>query len=75
MGLDRKQTAFWEEHLGQLIGWKITKVALDDSADALELDPEGIYGLVLQKGPSHKVAWVMCDPEGNGGGFLDIVDG
>ena len=74
MGLDRKQTAFWEKHLGQLIGWKITKVALDDSADALELDPEGSYGLVLQKGSSLKIAWGMRDPEGNGGGCLDIMD-
>ena len=74
MGLDRKQTAFWEKHLGQLIGWKITKVTLDDSDYALELDPEGTYGLVLQKGSSLKIAWVMRDPEGNGGGCLDIMD-
>ena len=60
---------YFEKHYGQLVGYKVSQVAVDDS------DPnEEWCGLVLTKGGFKKVAWILCDPEGNGAGFLDIVD-
>jgi hypothetical protein len=37
-------------------------------------DEEGVFGLIIQKGKQKKVLWVLCDPEGNGPGFLELGD-
>jgi hypothetical protein len=60
----------YAKHYGQLIGWKVVGIAVDNND---ENEPEGWYGLELTKGKQKKIAWVLCDPEGNGSGFLDIV--
>ena len=52
-----------------MIGYKVTQIALDDS----DTNEEWL-GLVLTRGGFKKVAWILRDPEGNGAGFLDIVD-
>jgi|TARA_R110000787_G_scaffold60573_1_gene137337 hypothetical protein len=61
---------YFEKHYGQLVGYKVTQVALDDS----DPNEEEWCGLVLTKGGVKKIAWILRDPEGNGSGFLDIVD-
>jgi hypothetical protein len=58
-----------EKHYGQLVGYKITSIAVDDH-DSTE---EPWIGLVVEKGKTKKIAWVLMDPEGNGSGHLDIV--
>ena len=55
------------KHYAQLVGWTIEQIATD------EMDyGEELYGLVLTKGKSKKIAWILRDPEGNGAGFLEI---
>lgn len=49
------------KHLKQLVGKKVTGVCVDQDGE--------MYGLVFTGGV---VAWIMCDPEGNGPGHLDI---
>ena len=56
------------DHLSQLIGKKVNGICHDDGADTT-LDGEKIYGLVFE---DETIAWVMADPEGNGGGHLEI---
>ena len=60
-----------KKHYGQLVGYKITAIAIDgkDNAD------EPWIGLVLEKRKKEKVAWILMDPEGNGTGHLDIQEG
>jgi hypothetical protein len=62
--------AWIEKHYGQLVGWKVNKIAIDDSKS----NGEPWIGLVLSKGGFKKIAWVLCDAEGNGAGHLDIED-
>jgi len=62
---------FWLEHYGNLVGWKISSVAIDKEADS-DIFPEGLYGLILTKGNKKKIAWILRDPEGNGKGFLEV---
>jgi hypothetical protein len=59
-----------KKHYGQLVGYKITAIAIDgkDNAD------EPWIGLVLEKRKKEKVAWILMDPEGNGTGHLDIKE-
>ncbi len=53
---------YLEKHLKPLIGQKII---------GLIEDPEGgFYGFRVEGGVN---VWVLCDPEGNGPGHLDIV--
>jgi hypothetical protein len=52
--------------VGPLVGFKITGVALDKENES--------YGLVIERGKSKKIAWVDCDPEGNGPGWLQVED-
>lgn len=61
------------KHYAQLCGWTITQIAIDKMDRGEEL-----CGLILTKGKDEKdekIAWILRDPEGNGAGFLDIVDG
>ena len=60
------------EHYSQLVGYTVTGLAVDDSDEDNFGDPW--MGLPLQNGKRTKIAWVLMDPEGNGPGFLDIVD-
>ena len=59
-----------KKHYGQLVGYKITAIAIDgkDNAD------EPWIGLVLEKRKKEKIAWILMDPEGNGTGHLDIKE-
>jgi hypothetical protein len=50
------------KHYKRLLGRTIVQIAEDDEDDTA--------GFILDNGD---VVWVMCDPEGNGPGFLDIV--
>ena len=64
-----------EAHLLQLIGGTITNLVVQDHPDLGK-----IYGLAIksqfsQHGDINVIAWIMADPEGNGPGHLDIVDG
>lgn len=60
-----KELRFMAKHYGQLVGRKIVEVTVDRSCFS---DP--LYGLELDDGSS---AYILCDPEGNGPGFLDIT--
>ena len=58
----------------KLIGYTVVDVAVDDGEDVLVDYDEPAVGLVLSDGKNQQLAWVMSDPEGNGIGFLDIVE-
>jgi hypothetical protein len=64
-----------EAHLLQLVGGTITHLIQREDPDLGK-----IYGLAIksefsQHGDINVIAWIMADPEGNGPGYLDIVDG
>ena len=63
----------FEKHYSQLVGYTVTGLAVDNSDEDNFGDPW--MGLVMENGKRKKIAWVLMDPEGNGAGFLDIVDG
>lgn len=52
-------------HLNQLRGKTVKEVIVDPS----DLGIGPIYGLSFTDGTD---AWIMCDPEGNGPGHLEI---
>jgi hypothetical protein len=52
-------------YLGQLVGKTVTSLATDGEQD----DSDTTWGLVFSDGT---IAWISCDPEGNGPGHLDI---
>ena len=58
---------FFEKHYGQLLGWTVIGLAVDNSESLT-------WGLRLKKGKKEKTAWILCDSEGNGPGHLDIED-
>ena len=67
----KSMTTDWiTKHYGQIVGYKITGMAIDDSDNS----SEPWIGLVLEKGHQKKLAWILMDPEGNGVGHLDIVE-
>lgn len=57
--------AFMAEY-SQLKGKTIKRIVVDNS------DHENVYGLLFTDGT---IAWILCDPEGNGPGFLEIRNG
>ena len=66
------------EHLSRLVGGVIRNVIADRTVTA-EFG-QAVYGLKV-KIPARKTrsspilhAWILCDPEGNGPGFLDIQE-
>ena len=56
------QADYCAKECEQLVGKKVTAVVIDKDHEFM--------GLKIGK----KIAWVLCDPEGNGPGHLDIVD-
>ena len=59
----------FEDYYKQLIGWTIT--AYREEEDEFGGDPTTIFTLTKPKFASLEMA-VMCDPEGNGAGFIDF---
>ena len=55
------------KHLGQLVGRKVTGLVKDPGQDT-----EPIWGLKFDDGT---LAFILCDPEGNGPGHLEIQKG
>ena len=48
-----------------LVGYRITGAAVDQDDE--------FAGVILEKkGEAKQIAWVQCDPEGNGLGFLAV---
>jgi len=64
----------FEKEYTKLIGYTVIDIAVDDGEDVLLDYNEPAIGLVLSDGKTQKLAWIMRDPEGNGVGFLDIVE-
>lgn len=59
------------EQCKQLIGYQIVGICQDPENNS--------YGFILERDPhgepiSTKHAWIDCDPEGNGPGFVSIED-
>lgn len=57
---------FYVDHYGKLIGKTVKSIGLDDS------DGDSIFALKFTDGT---LAFILCDEEGNGAGFLDIESG
>ena len=51
-------------HYGKLTGKLVKTIVTDGGSEGQEC-----FGLKFTDGT---IAWIMCDPEGNGPGFLDI---
>jgi hypothetical protein len=58
---------FWAEKLTKFIGHKVEGVTVDQNDE--------FFGLILTKGKSKTIVWIMEDDEGNGPGSLDIQEG
>lgn len=58
-------TSVEQKHYSQLVGRKITGLVEDDTDGNFHSIP----GFKLDNGA---VCWILCDPEGNGPGFLEI---
>lgn len=61
----RKCTDFTTQHLAQLLSKTVVGISRDGEAGGRNT----VYGLHFD---DDSVAWILCDPEGNGPGFLDI---
>jgi len=59
---------YYAEHYARLLGKTISGIVKDDSDESFGV----IYGLRLDSG---EIAWVLTDPEGNGPGHIDIMEG
>ena len=70
--MGRVSHEYMKKHLGSLVGLQVRELAIDDSEDTLEEFGAPVYGLIFSDSTT---AWIMCDPEGNGPGFLDIAPG
>jgi hypothetical protein len=57
--------AFHQKHLAQLLNKKVIGLCVDNQS----FDDQAVYGLRFSGG---LIAWIQCDPEGNGPGFLSI---
>lgn len=57
---------YFRDEYKKLVGLKVTGVVKDSSDEFEEL-----YGLKMSNGT---IVWILCDPEGNGPGFLDIQE-
>ena len=57
---------FYVKHYSKLIGKTVTSIVHDGAPDN-----EQCFGLCFSDGT---VAWINCDEEGNGPGFLDIQE-
>jgi hypothetical protein len=55
------------EQIGSLVGYTVVG-AVTSSED------RDFYGLLMQKGKSRKIVWILRDDEGNGPGAIDIQD-
>ena len=55
----------------ELVGMTIKSGAVDDTGEFWGFTAEGTKGRKTQK----KVVFVLCDPEGNGPGWLEINEG
>ena len=66
------RVAAYLAYFGQLQGWIIKGITVDPSDPSIG----PVWGLRLAHPdrPERKIAWILCDPEGNGPGHLDIVD-
>ena len=58
--------AFIDMIIPKIQGFTITG-AVKDSTDEY-------WGFICKKGKQEKIVWVLCDPEGNGAGFLDVQE-
>ncbi len=73
-----QEQEFHIKHLSRLVGGVVRGVIADPGAEAEFGQP--VYGLQIEvpakPGQSSKIlhAWILCDPEGNGPGFLDIQE-
>ena len=65
-----KSKKYDNEHYSQLLGHTITEIFFDATHNDIEPFP---ILITKYKGKEYQVA-VMRDPEGNGGGHLDIVN-
>ena len=71
------ETDYELKHLGQLVGWTVERIVkftyTPTEPGGYQDDPT--YGLILTKPGSKKqvCAQILCDPEGNGPGYLYIT--
>lgn len=67
--MDKSTADILKEQLADFHGAKLADVIVDNSDD----DDDGYLGLVFQRSDGQRwIGWVLCDPEGNGPGFLDL---
>ena len=67
MAVEPERDPFFEQYR-KLIGRRVVGVVKSPARRTMR----ELYGLAFD---DRTVAWVMCDPEGNGPGFLEIKTG
>jgi len=68
MKLSDKARKFYEQHYGQLIGFTVIGIGIDDEDETIEAE----FCLVMKKGNQTLNVFISQDEEGNGPGFLEI---
>jgi hypothetical protein len=58
------------KYLTPLVGATITTIIVEDGTDAMD---ETHYGFIVEKNGKRFDCMILCDPEGNGPGHLDIT--
>jgi len=54
------------EEMNKLVGYKITGTVITEDKDG--------FGFVIEKGEQRKTAWVDCDAECNGPGWVSVQE-
>lgn len=62
----------YAKELAKLIGGKITKIIVDTNSE--EGFGEPYCGFIVEKGSKKFQVIALRDPEGNGAGFMEILD-
>ena len=65
--MNKPMPKFIEQHLTQILEGKVTSLAWDGESELAGL-------MVRMPNGTTKICWILCDPEGNGPGHLDISD-
>lgn len=62
--MDSREREYWKRYYGQMVGYTVT---------AVKVEEDGTPVLTIMNGKDGLEVGIMCDPEGNGPGFIDSL--
>jgi len=70
-----KMKAYVREYMKPLVGGTILACVDDSGPETVTDFGAPVFGLLVKRSDGGRsVAWIMCDAEGNGPGFIDIQE-